>query len=123
MYIKGIVHIDRDALEADVVVSDGVFDLLCYAQPFEAADAESLELSLTAFLSQNLMRATEQTDCVLKTQDGYYSYRLQGRIVDRQDQLLAVGNLVIEIDGEIPGDIGEGESVAVDVMRVDLTIK
>lgn len=35
MFVKKIVQFDEDALEAVVIVSDGVHELMCYAQPFE----------------------------------------------------------------------------------------
>ncbi len=54
MFIKQVINYEIDALEADLIVSDGKHDLMCYAQPFEDI-AQSFYLS--AFRPDNVFRA------------------------------------------------------------------
>ena len=115
-----ILNYDEEAREADVLVTDGRFELLCYAHPFTPDDSAKHNRPLSAFIKENVMRALESEYIVEKTKHGYYSYRLQGKISDLQRRLVMVGNIVIELENVIPKDIREGEFIEFTVMRIDL---
>ena len=115
-----ILNYDEDAQEADVLLLDGQFELLCYAHPYTPDDSKALNKSLSAFMTENIMRALENEYRIEKLQSGYYSYHLQGKIIDLQRRLVMVGSIVIELDNVIPKDIREGEFIEFTVMRIDL---
>ena len=52
--------------------------------------------------------------------DGYYAYKLQGKLVDIKKRLMIIGKIVIELEDNIPKDIKENEFVELNVMRIDL---
>ena len=54
MDIKKIIDYEIDAHEADLIVSDGKHDLLCYAQPFENPECS---FRLIAFRADNIVIA------------------------------------------------------------------
>lgn len=59
MYIKEILCYDVESQEADILVSDGQYDLLCYAQPFSKEDSQKRPFSISAFMTGNVMRALD----------------------------------------------------------------
>ncbi len=119
MHIKKILRYDREAKEADILISNGTFELLCYAMPYQTEDFNKSNNLLYAFMTENVMRATENSYKVKKLQNGYYSYHLQGKIIRLQKPLVTIGNILLEIDGVIPQDIKEGEFIEFTVMRID----
>lgn len=107
---------DEDAQEADILVSDGNFSVLCYAHPFVTGDAK---FELICFMAEDIMRAPDNTCYVEKSEDGYYAYKMCGRIIDLSKGLVAVGDIVLEIADYIPKDIEEGEYIEFTVVRID----
>lgn len=103
--------------EAEVLVSDGNYEILCYAYPYYNKNGE---FTLSTFMSGNVMRALQNEYSVKKTEDGYFSYKLTGRLFDLKNRLAAVGEIVIELENNIPKDIEENEFIGFDVMRIDL---
>lgn len=120
MYIKEILHYDEESREADVFISDGQFELLCYVHPYIPDGFDKLKSPLSAYMTENVMRALENAYKTEKLQSGYYSYRLHGKIIDLQKRLVAVGHIIIELENVIPKDIGEGEFIEFTVMRIHL---
>ena len=117
MLIKTIREYDEEAKEADVVVSDGQHEILCYAQPFENNNTSFV---LLAFDDDNIMRALKNTYVVEKSKEDHYGYKLQGKLVDLKKRLVAIGDIVIELGNGIPKDIKENEFIEFTVVRVDL---
>lgn len=117
MYITKIKDYDIEAKEADIIVSDGKYEILCYAQPFENKTNSSFILS--AFRDDNIMRGLEEICFVEKIHDGYYDYRLQGKLIDLEKRLVSIGDIVIELGNGIPKDINQNDYIEFTVMRVD----
>ena len=101
MYIKSYSFDGEN--EASVVVTDGKFELICYAYPF----------------NENVMIAYEPKYEVIKLAD-FYSYKLQGKIIDIEKQIVTVGDIPMEIDGYIPKDIVNGDYVEFECVHIDL---
>lgn len=116
MFIKEIRDYDKDALEADILISDSMNEVLCYAHSFVNFHED---FSLKAFMTKNIMRALDNTSSVKKNEDGYYSYKLQGKLVDIINGGVLIDNIKIQIDGDFPGDISVGEFIEFDVFRID----
>lgn len=115
MHVREILRRDEDAMEADIIVSDGEHQLLCYAHPF----TESEQFTLSAFMPDHIMAADEADYRIEKTTDSYYSLRLQGVLIDRDNRLVRIGALLIELDGGIPNDIEECEFIEFTAERID----
>ena len=116
MFVKKIVQFDEDALEAVVIVSDGVHELMCYAQPFDKKE----EFTLLAFMCSNIYRAENNCFVIEKTSNSHFSYKLQGEVLSAAKGIVKVGQLLINGVDYIPKDICNGEFVVFDVSRMDL---
>lgn len=121
MIVKQIKSFDKNSNEADIIVSDGMFDLLCYCYPSMPYSKGTVIESITTFLAQNIIRAKQKECLVFKLMD-YYAYHLQGKIIDLEKRIVCVGKLKVIIDGSIPDDIQQGEFVEFDVQRLDCSI-
>ena len=118
--IKEIINYDIEAQEADVLISDGQFEILCYAQPYLPETFKAPDHALSAFMTENVLRVSENEYRIKRLQNGYYSYRLQGKLIDLQKRLVMIGAIVIKIENVIPKDIREGDFIEFTVMRLDL---
>ncbi len=118
MYIQSVCFDGEN--EADVVVSDGKYQILCYACPY-CDDGRKGRFMLSAFMSGNVMRALKNKYSVEKTDSGYYAYKLTGRLFDLEKRLVKVGNIIIELENNIPGDMKENDFVEFEAMRIDLS--
>lgn len=119
MFIKKIINYDDFSDEASLIISDGTNELLCYCSLFNGNDGR---VEIKSFLSNNIMRITFPT-CNYKKLTGYYSYTLQGKVVDIGRRMVSVGNILIELDSDFPKDISFGEFVSFDVVRLDCSIE
>ena len=112
-----IVYFDKNAQEAHIIVSDGQFDILCYAQPYRD---EAEEFDLLGFMTENIMRADTNEYQVEKIDEGYFAYRLQGQLLDKSKRIVAIGEIEIILEDRIPKDIQDDEFIVFHVKRVDL---
>ena len=117
MYVKEVIDYDPSAQEADIIISDGQFDIMTYAQPFYD---KYKTFELYAFSPENILRAIEPISAVTKIDDGYYAYRLQGKLIEVEKCIVAVGDIKIELGNNvIPKDIQVNEYIEFTVLRVD----
>lgn len=110
---------DKKGKEAEVIVSDGAYEMLCYAYPTDAIEIGMYVSGLSACLCDNISRAAEQ-HCAVSKPAPYFAYSLTGRVFSKQDRIVQVGGLKIELDAHLPNDISDGEYVSFDVLRLDL---
>lgn len=84
MKIKEILNYDMDSKEADILVSDGLHDILCYSFMFE----NKQNFCLVANSPSNIVMAEKNFYLIDNIQQ--YEYTLQGEII---------------IDEDFPGDL------------------
>lgn len=53
--VKEINWLSHEVLEAEVTITNGRFDLLCFGYPFKIREADKLEESLLAFDSDEII--------------------------------------------------------------------
>lgn len=116
MFIKEIKEYDKISQEADIIVSDGQFEILCYAHPFELKKSKWV---LSTLFAENIMISFNKEPSVQK-KDGYFDYKLTGKILNKSKQIVSVGEIIIELDGHIPNDLVEGNYIEFECMRIDL---
>ncbi len=116
MYISRIVDYNEDAQEATVIVSDGHYQLMCYAQPFSKKE----KFTLMAYNCSNIMTCECQKYEIIKSDIAYFSYKLQGKLLDKERGIVQIGNIVIESVVHLPKDIKTNSFIQFEVFRVDL---
>ena len=116
MFIKKIIDYDRSAGEADVLISDGRYEILCYAHPFEN---KNKRFSLVSFMAKGVKRIEAREFKAEKSTNGYYSYNMQGEITDIEERIVKVGDIFIELEDVIPKDIKTHDFIEFSVARID----
>lgn len=122
MFIKQVKSFDKFSDEADIVVTDGKFELMCYCHPSIQYPIGTEVKDITSFLAKNIMRA-ECNDCLILKLEDYYAYHLQGKIIDLINKVVLIGGIQIILDMSIPNDIKLGEYIEFDVLRLNCEIQ
>lgn len=123
MFIKHIVQFDNFSKEADIITTDGKFELLCYCHPTDMPKLNQKVNNIRTFLAQNIMIALNREYAILKD-NGYYGYHLQGELVylNEHEIIVNIGELELFLDEYPPNDINVGEFIEFDVERLDCEI-
>lgn len=121
MYVKEIKDIDKFSGEADVIVTDGTYELLCYYYLGGSVDINMPIKSISALFTENIMRSEEKRSSIERT-DHYYSYHLCGRVEDIKIPKVGIGEISIALDHPLPKDIEIGEYIEFDIQRLDVTV-
>ena len=120
MFIKQIVDYDKTSGEMDLIVSDGKYELLCYCACAQNSNLRSPNIEkVQTFLADSIMRTPTHSFLVEKTSDGFYSYRLQGRVLKIDPPIIEIGKIPLVIDTPFPKDIIINEYVELFAKRID----
>lgn len=119
MFVKKIYSFYEDSGEADLIVSDGTYDIICFCSLFQ----NELQIipkikEIETFMCDGIMRVDAENYLIDKKTD-YYSYHLQGKVLDVDRHIVSVGNIIIKLDKPIPKDIKNYEFIEFDVLRLD----
>lgn len=123
MFIKRIDSFDNYSGEADLIVSDGTYELLCYCGLFQNESEMMPNLKIIeSFLCENIIRVENKEYLIIKQKE-YYSYHLQGKVLDADNHIVCIRNIIIKLDAPIPRDIRNQEFIGFDVVRLDCYIE
>jgi len=117
MKIKKIISIDIDSKEVDVLMTDGIFELMAYGHPIENIENQDISM-LFGFMCENII-LTEEDIGISKLED-YYSYELIAKVISKEDCVVAIGGILIKLDTPIPNDVDINMKVMFSVKRVDI---
>ncbi len=110
-----------DAREAELILSDGQFDIICFSHPFYGKVGDSVPQPLYAVNANGIcLNDTTGTNQFLEKLPGYFGYRLVGDIVDICDACLKIGDFIIKLDAGLHGDLRVGDLISVYCDRIDL---
>ena len=121
MWIKQIIKYYEGDVEADVIVTDGRFELMCYALYCEN-NVGDVDFTLTPFDCGDVMTSEVNEYRIQKLESGYYDYKLQGKLiaVEKDVGTVQIGGIIISGVRCIPKDICVGEYVEFTVIRLEL---
>ncbi|MBF2353136.1 hypothetical protein [Listeria welshimeri] len=118
--IKKIKWIDKEALEAEVLLSDNNYCILCFSSPCTLSENSIFEDIIYGFNVENIFKLSQEEYAVEKD-DKSYSHKLKGKFVDDRNSILQIEEFRIDLsDGEIPKDIIAGDFIEVSVSRIDI---
>lgn len=123
MFIKSIYSFDEDSGEADLIVSDESYDVICFCSIFQNESQIMPKIKeIETFMCDGIMRSDDENYLIDKKID-YYSYHLQGKVLDVDKRIVSVGNIILKLDKPIPKDIKNYEFIEFDVLRLDCSIQ
>ena len=109
--MSSIKHWRNQDKEADILVTDGEYQLLCYAQPFSWKEYQTEVAALYAFGCGNIVKSAKQMD--------YYAYELSAEVLSKVERTVKLGQLVLHLDAALPGDVQNGDYVTFRLQRID----
>lgn len=118
-WLKEILWFDDFSLEAEVIITDGHYDLRCFTYPLELKKGDLLNFYIMIFNSKNVVRTYEKEYFVEKLH-GPFDYNLTGELINRKEGIVKIGEIYLEGLDKIPGDIIEGDFVSFECWRLDL---
>lgn len=119
MKIENIEWLDIDEKEAVITVSNNYNKLICFSCPCDYQIGDELTEQLEC-LDTKAVAVCDKCDSITKL-ESVFGYKLQGRIIDAENGIVAVDGFVIHIDEkEIPGDVNAGMYIQFDTSRVDV---
>ncbi len=118
MYIKDIKDYDKFSGEADLIVSDGKYEILCYCFPIETCVKDLKVQSLLSLFADNIFKVKSRKYIILKLQE-HFSYHLQGKVCNIKEPKINIGGLELTLDKAFPGDIKLNDFIEFDVSRID----
>lgn len=120
MFLKSINWIDKDAQEAEIIVSDGKVDILCFSHPFKKNLGDNLTEPIYC-LDANGIVVSEKSEPVATRVGSSYSYSVCAKLIDIPGKQVLLGgiNLCLE-DAHFPADIIENNYIRFSVSRFDL---
>lgn len=120
MFVKQVKNFD--GYQADLLVTDGRHDLLCYYDiypPIQSIEIGSKITKISSLFACNVVRA-ESCEPLIQKDDGFYSYFLRGEVIRKCfPPVIKIYMLFVELDTQLPQDISVGESVEFRVQRLD----
>ena len=116
--MSSIKHWSNQDKEADILVTDGEYQLLCYAQPFSWKECQTEVAALYAFGCENIVKSESCAVNIVK-QTNYYAYELSAKVLSKVERTVKLGQLVLHLDAAIPGDIQNGVYVTFRLQRID----
>jgi hypothetical protein len=120
VFIKFIEWLDEENREAEVMVTDGVFDVLCFSHPFNKTLNDVLTEPLYCLDANQIVISNEQVAFANKGSISY-GYSICGKLIDKKKQLILLGKIMMCLDSsDIPKDICEGDFIEFSVLRLDL---
>ena len=88
-----ITKLQEEDYEAEILVKNEDYNLLCYC----TSNLNSIkDIRLHAFLSQNIVKSETNNEKIVKL-DNYYAYRLCCKVINRAEQLVALGEFKLEV--------------------------
>lgn len=118
--IKKIKWLSKEALEAEVIITDGSFNLLCFGHPFKMKEGDQLLQPLLALDPKEIKRLEDQHS-EAKRLDSAFGYLIKGRLIDKESGLVKLGDILIDVDGKfIPGDLRNDEYISFKCDRLDI---
>jgi len=123
LFIKEYRDFDFDRGEGEVIISDGRFELSCYADLFypKTSNLES-NYQLIPLSVDELKTDVEGKYYIQKLDSPYFSYKLFGKLYFEDKIRIQIGDIKIVLSSyDVPGDIRSGCFVSVVVSRIDIT--
>ena len=120
MKVTNIEWLSVEDREAAVAISDGVLDLVCFAQPFQLKIGDAVCFVIKTLDADHLQR-TKESGFYAERVNGTFSHFISAKVESVEDRLVRLGILLIELDIPFPGDIAKGDSVSFSCKYLMLT--
>ncbi len=118
MKVNNIKWIDKDALEAIVIIKDNEYVCEAFSCPCKLKVGDELKEPLATLDEGNVIRL-EQGNLLLKKTQTTFGHEIIGEVVNIESKLITIGDIQIQVR-QLPGDIKVGDIVQLFPGRIDV---
>lgn len=116
--IKDIIWISEEIGEADVIVTDGKYEIICFSYPFSPKIGEDIDGTISIFENYDIMKSSRKGYTVNHLGNGKYFF--VAKLVNRSKGIIKIGEIYINDIQGVPEKIQNGEFIQFFTPRVDL---
>ncbi|NER00768.1 MAG: hypothetical protein F6K30_29415 [Cyanothece sp. SIO2G6] len=117
--VKKIEWLSRDAEEALVHITDGIFDCIAFSQPCKKKTGDIIEQPLLVFGTYAIEVIDVNTVSIHRA-GSTLGYEIYAKVMDVKRGIISVGSLEFELDIPLPGDVDKGCIIRFICQRIDL---
>jgi hypothetical protein len=118
--VQSIMLVSQEAEEALLTITDGVHTFTAFSQPCSKSPGDIIEEVLYAFDTKKLILKGDEGKPYIKQKNGDLQHEILGVMLDVENKILQVGDILIEIDTDLPGGLQTGDYVEFTCERLDL---
>ena len=111
--------LSKDILEAEVYLTDGNFNIVCFSQPFNQSVESTINSPLHTLSARDIFKLTNIEKMSVE-KVGVFDYKLTGRVIDKEKNQIRIGEFILELDSPLPNDIKINDYISVICDRIDL---
>lgn len=122
MKVKNIKFISDAAKEAELIVTDGGNECLVFSQPCELEVGEEFSESIKVLDVDSLMKVIDKNkkEGIQRSNESYFSHHCVAKVINKDEGLVSIGGLKMELESMIPGWANEGDLVEFTCSRLDI---
>lgn len=118
--INKIIWLSEEAKEAEVYLSDGIFNIACFSHPFNQVLGDDVSLPVYTLNAKDIYSLNGEEIFSVEKGEMAFEYKLSGRVVNKNSNQIKVGEFIIQLDWPLPDDIKTGDYVSFVCDRIDL---
>ena len=118
--VSKITWISEDALEAEVLINDGTYEIKCFSHPFNMLINAEIQEPIYCYNTQNVIVSFKNENKVFQV-DKSFEYHIIGELVDKENELVRVGEILIKLEeNSLPTDINLDKYIEFSCNRFDI---
>lgn len=118
--ISEVSWISQNAMEAEITITDGVYELVCFSQPCSLKINQQISEPIYCMNNTNVVRSKSEEYYIGKLKD-VFGYNITGKLIDGNGGFVKVGEIVIQLEkGSLPGGVKENEYLNFNCQRLDI---
>lgn len=118
--VMQVAWLSEAAREAEVTVGDGEFELVCFCQPCRLEIGQTIGAPLHTLDAREILIEPADAPIGVDQRADSFENRITARLIDPARRLVALGQIALTLDGEIPGDAIEGDVISFCSDRIDI---
>ncbi|AFZ23901.1 hypothetical protein Cylst_1623 [Cylindrospermum stagnale PCC 7417] len=118
--VKTIEILSEDAEEALLHITDGVYECAAFCQPCNKSPGDIIEEPFLAFNTGYTVLNTTQETPYIKRKNNSLGYEILAKVTNIENNLLQVGDILIELDVNLPGGIKVNYCIEFSCGRLDI---
>ena len=118
--VNALNWLSEEAKEAEVFLSDGTFNLVCFSHPFKGNVGSIIDQLLYTFNAKKIYKLNLERIFLVENEKGTFIHKLIGEVINKDKNRVKVGEFILELDSSLPGDVQNGNYISFICERIDI---